>query len=215
MADPNPHADPNRRALTVGFDLDMTLIDSRPGIKACYDLVAEEYGVPIDSDLVITRLGPPVEQELANWFPADRVQAVADRYRQLYAVHGVAACEPLPGAFESLAAVRALGGRVLVVTGKHTPNAVLCLKHAGMADAVSEVFGDVFAEGKGEILRAEGAGVYVGDHLGDLVAARTAAAVGVGVATGPYSAAELAAEGADVSLPDLTAFPAWLEQYAV
>ncbi|WP_037574946.1 HAD family hydrolase [Phaeacidiphilus oryzae] len=208
-------ADPNTQApLTVGFDLDMTLIDSRPGIKYTYDLVAEEFGVPIDSELVISRLGPPVEREMAHWFPPERVQEVSDRYRQLYAVHGVDGCDPLPGAVESLAAVRELGGRALVVTGKHTPNAVLCLKSAGMADAVSEVFGDVFAEGKGEILITEGAAVYVGDHLGDLVAARTAGAVGVGVATGPYTAAELTAEGADVSLPDLTGFPAWLAGYA-
>ena len=41
-------------ALTIGFDLDMTLIDSRPGIKAVYDELAHQTGVPIDSALVIT-----------------------------------------------------------------------------------------------------------------------------------------------------------------
>ena len=34
-------------------------------IKAVYDLLAAETGTPIDSDLVVTRLGPPVEQEIA------------------------------------------------------------------------------------------------------------------------------------------------------
>jgi phosphoglycolate phosphatase len=37
----------------------------------------------------------------------------------------------------------------------------------------------------------------------------------VGVATGPIPAEELSAAGADVVLPDLTRFPAWLSSYLV
>jgi len=206
-------ARPAQDALVVGFDLDMTLIDSRPGIQAVYELLSAETGVAIDGALAVTRLGPPVEQELAHWAPAERIAALADRYRELYVEHGVAGCAPLPGAREALAAVRALGGRTLVVTGKHTPNARLCLDAAGLDDLVDEVFGNVFAEQKSVVLRAEGAGVYVGDHRGDMIAARGADAFGVGVATGPYSAEELRAEGADAVLPDLTGFPAWLSAH--
>lgn len=43
--------------LVVGFDLDMTLIDSRPGIGAVWDLLAAETGVPIDTDLVVSLPG--------------------------------------------------------------------------------------------------------------------------------------------------------------
>jgi phosphoglycolate phosphatase len=39
---------PPSAPLTVGFDLDMTLIDSRPGIKAAYDRLSAETGVYID-----------------------------------------------------------------------------------------------------------------------------------------------------------------------
>jgi phosphoglycolate phosphatase len=55
--------------------------------------------------------------------------------------------------------------------------------------------------------------MYVGDHPGDIEAARTGRCLGVGVATGPSSAAQLSEVGADVVLPDLFAFPAWLEQW--
>jgi phosphoglycolate phosphatase len=194
--------------LTVGFDLDMTLIDSRPGIKATYERLAAETGVAIDTDLVVTRLGPPVEQELANWFPAARVPAVADHYRALYAEHGIDGCLPLPGAREALSAVRDLGGRAIVVTGKHEPNARRNLAALGLTP--DEVFGDVFGPAKGEVLAAQRASVYVGDHLADIVGARTGGALAVAVATGPYGAAELREHGADVVLDDLTAFPAWL-----
>ncbi|MGC5412543.1 HAD family hydrolase, partial [Streptomyces sp. DT225] len=75
--------------LTVGFDLDMTLIDSRPGIKAVYDALVAETGTPIDTELVVSRLGPPLEDELAHWFPAADVPAVANRYRAMYPAYAI------------------------------------------------------------------------------------------------------------------------------
>ncbi|MGW6913499.1 HAD family hydrolase [Kitasatospora sp. NPDC054939] len=203
-----PDTTPHTARLTVGFDLDMTLLDTRPGIRATYLALTAETGTWVDADLVVTRLGPPLLDELRNWFPAEGLEAVADRYRALYRDHAFGPTVALPGAHEAVAAVRAHGGRVAVITGKYEPNARLHLEHAGLhADAL---VGDLWAETKGDALREHGAGIYVGDHLGDIRGARHAGAVAVGVATGPYSAEELLAAGADVVLPDLTAFPAWL-----
>lgn len=97
--------------LTVGFDLDMTLIDTRPGIKAAYLALSAETGTPIDADLVVSRLGPPVDDELRNWFPADAVAATADRYREIYPTYAITPSPALPGARESVAAIRERGGR--------------------------------------------------------------------------------------------------------
>lgn len=198
-------------ALTVGFDLDMTLIDSRPGIHAAMLALAERTGTYIDADLAITRLGPPLGDELINWFPADEVPAVADLYREMYPSIAIAATPAMPGAPEAIAAVRAAGGRAIVVTAKYEPNAKLHLAHLGIdADAV---IGNLWAEQKAEALREEGASVYVGDHVGDVRGARTAEALSVAVATGPCDADELRAAGADVVLADLTEFPRWLSDY--
>ncbi|MFD4787765.1 HAD family hydrolase [Streptomyces sp. NPDC058459] len=198
-------------APTVGFDLDMTLIDSRPGIRACYIELSERTGVYVDADLAVTRLGPPLAEELANWFPAADIPAVADLYRAMYPEYAIAATPALSGAREAVAAVRAAGGRTLVVTAKYEPNAKLHLAHLGMAPDV--VAGDLWAEDKARALREHGAHVYVGDHTGDVRGARAADALSVAVATGPCTPAELRAAGADVVLPDLTEFPAWLDNY--
>ncbi|BBA97961.1 putative hydrolase [Actinacidiphila reveromycinica] len=196
--------------LTVGFDLDMTLIDSRPGIKAVYDRLAEETGTFIDSALAVTRLGPPLEDELANWFPAERIPEMGDRYRALYVDHAIVPTPAMPGAVAAIEAVRAVGGRPLVVTAKHAPNARLHLDHVGI-DA--ELRGWLWAEAKAEALVEYGASVYVGDHVGDVRGARTAGALSVAVATGPCGEDELLAAGADVVLADLTEFPAWFADY--
>ncbi|MWA11901.1 HAD family hydrolase [Streptomyces sp. BA2] len=199
------------RALTVGFDLDMTLIDSRPGIKEAYLALSAETGTYIDADLAITRLGPPLEEELRNWFPAEQIQEMADRYREIYPTYAITPTLAMTGAREAVAAVRSHGGRAIVVTAKHEPNAKLHLAHLGIeADAV---IGWLWAEAKAEALREHDAAVYVGDHTGDVRGARTAGALSVAVATGPCDAAELRAAGADVVLGDLTEFPAWLDGY--
>ncbi|MFJ5534292.1 HAD family hydrolase [Streptomyces sp. NPDC093261] len=200
------------RALTVGFDLDMTLIDSRPGIHACYQALSARTGTYIDADLAITRLGPPLVDELVNWFPAERIEAMADLYRAMYPTIAIAATPALPGAREAIEGVRAAGGRAIVVTAKYEPNAKLHLEHLGIEP--DEVIGDLWAEQKAEALLEHGAGVYVGDHVGDVRGARKADAYSVAVATGPCPAGELRAAGADVVLADLTEFPAWLTAYA-
>ena len=197
--------------LTIGFDLDMTLIDSRPGIHAAYLALSAETGVWIDADLAVTRLGPPLEQELAHWFPDERIQELGDRYREIYPAYAIEPTLALPGAREAVSAVQELGGRAIVVTAKHEPNAKLHLDHLGIAP--DEVIGWLWAEGKAEALREHGASVYVGDHIGDVRGAHTAQALSVAVPTGPCDAAELRAAGADVIIDDLTEFPAWLRAY--
>lgn len=209
---PAPH-EPRREpaAPVVGFDLDMTLIDSRPGIHAAYVELAARTGAHIDADLAVTRLGPPLAEELAYWFPETEIPAMADLYRELYPRFAVPPTLPMPGAREAVAAVRAAGGRAVVVTAKHEGNAKLHLEHLEIGP--DAVIGELWAEGKAEALRTHGASAYVGDHVGDVRGARTAGVTSVAVATGPCSADELRAEGADVVLPDLTAFPEWLERH--
>ncbi|GKQ36521.1 HAD family hydrolase [Streptomyces sp. A012304] len=197
--------------LTVGFDLDMTLIDSRPGIHAVYTALAERTGVHVDADLAVSRLGPPLEEELRNWFPAERVAEIAALYRGMYPGIAIATTPAMAGAREAVEAVRAAGGRAVVVTAKYEPNAKLHLGHLGIEP--DAVIGDLWAERKAHALREHGAAVYVGDHVGDVRGARAAGTLAVSVATGPCDERELTEAGADVVLPDLTHFPRWLSGY--
>ena len=191
--------------LVVGFDLDLTLVDSRPSVIAVSAMLSEEYGVPIDGQLWASRLGPLLEGELAHWFPEERVDEVAWRYRDLMAQHGVALSTALPGAREAVEAVRR-HGRAVVVTAKYEPLARQTLAHLGIE--VDAVHGWLWGDRKSEGLVAEGATVYVGDHPDDVVGARLAGAISLGVRTGGSEPV-----GADVLLEDLTAFPEWLVQH--
>lgn len=200
-------------ALVVGFDLDMTLIDSRAGVIASFDALNLALGTTIDGRAIASRLGPTLETEMAAYFPADEIVGVCDQFRVIYAEHGPIGSTLLPGAAEAVGAVRELGGTTLVVTAKFEPNAHLCLDHVGIS--VDHVVGWRHGPQKGETLLEHGAHVYVGDTLPDLDAARIAGACAVGVATGPVTAAELHAAGADIVMESLLEFPAWLRALEV
>jgi phosphoglycolate phosphatase len=195
-------------SFTVGFDLDMTLVDSRPGIAATYRALVAETGIHVDVEAAVSRLGPPLEQELARWFPAGLVPEAASTYRSLYPRHAIEPSVALPGAVEAVAAVHGRGGRVLVVTAKRGDLARLHIDHLGLP--VDKLVGLAWADGKTRALRETGVVGYVGDHVADMTAARAAGVSGVGVTTGPCPAGDLLAAGASVVLADLTGFPAWL-----
>ncbi len=194
--------------LVVGFDLDMTLIDTAPGIRMVLTALGDELGVELPVVEMTAALGPPLEVMLAPYLPAEQVGPAGDRFRELYPDRAITSVPLLPGAAEAIACVRELGGRVLVVTGKYAPNARLHLDHLGLEVDVLE--GWVWGVGKADVLRREGAVAYVGDHVHDVEGARAAGVTSVSVLTGGCSREELLSAGTDAVLDDLHQFPSWL-----
>jgi phosphoglycolate phosphatase len=199
------------RLLVVGFDLDLTLVDSRPGIAATFRALSAATGVYIDADATVTRLGPPLAVEMAMWFPPDQVEAACDHYRQLYPSTAIDPSTAMPGAASAIAGVRQQGGSPVVITGKYEPNARLHLTHLGLP--VDAVAGNAWADGKVAAMLDFGVTVYVGDHPGDMMSAVGAGAHAVGVLTGSHSVAELTEAGADTVLKSLIDFPAFLDAH--
>ncbi|MEZ5091293.1 HAD family hydrolase [Nocardioides sp.] len=197
--------------LVVGFDLDMTLIDTVPGFVAVLAALGAELDVDFPVDEMTDRLGPPLDMMLADHLAPEEIAPAGDRFRELYPDHAVHPVPLLPGAREAVDAVRRQGGRVVVVTGKFTRNAQLHLDHLGLD--VDHLEGWVWGVGKADVLRREGAQLYVGDHVHDVEGALAAGVLSVSVLTGGCTREELVAAGTHVVLDDLAAFPAWLEGY--
>lgn len=194
----------------VGFDLDMTLLDTSAGIVATLHALGDEEGVRVDADDLLERLGTPWNEVMLRWFPPDRAEHVTRRFRELFLEHGLDSCAPMPGAPEALDVVRSSGARPLVVTGRYETTARACLARVGF-DLGDAVVGSVFGAAKGAVLRAEGAIAYVGDTPSDIEGAHAADALAVTVATGPATEAELRLAGADVVLPHMAEFPPWFQ----
>ena len=195
----------------VGFDLDMTLIDTVPGFAATLTALSAELGVTFPVEQMTSRLGPPLEMMLKEHLDEEAVGPAGDRFRELYPDHAIRSVSVLAGAHEAIAAVRRHGGRVVLVTGKFPRNAQLHVDHLGLD--IDHLEGWVWGVGKADVLRAERATVYVGDHVHDVEGALAAGAISVSVLTGGCGREELVAAGTHVVLDDLTGFPEWLDAH--
>jgi phosphoglycolate phosphatase len=196
--------------LTVGFDLDLTLVDSQERIISAYIRALRDLGVEVSREELAPHLGIPLVLTAAAVGAAVDADALVLRYRHYYDEPDAPRTLPMPGAAEALRCIRAGGGRTVVVSAKYTPAVHRALAEAGLTELVDVVYGELFAEDKASALITEGATIYVGDHPGDMTAARTASAYAVGVTTGANDEAALLAAGADFVLPDLHTFVAWL-----
>lgn len=202
--------DANR--LVVGFDLDMTLVDSRRGIVACMQSALAGRGVTATPEQLWPLIGAPLLDNLALFLPADQVEQAAADYRADYLVRAVEMTVPLPGARELVPAIHAAGGTVLVVSAKHPTAVKATLEHVGISPDV--VVGDLFAHDKSGPLREHRATAYVGDHVGDMQAAHAAGVTAVGVTTGPADTQTLRTAGADLIVDSLSALVPRLAELA-
>jgi phosphoglycolate phosphatase len=196
--------------LTVGFDLDLTLADTSEGILAALDATAKETGVAIDLEAARARLGIPIQEELAHHFSLARVEAATTIFRYHLGKIGVGMAVCLPGAHRAVERVHEIGGRSLVITTKQRGLALATLTHIGIK--AGEVIGNLHGDGKADALREARAWGYVGDHINDMLAARLAGVVAVGITTGNHSADELYEAGAHHVLETLEEFAHLLDE---
>ena len=193
----------------IGFDLDMTLVDSADAIVDSVLHTAAVFGGTADDAVVRAGVGLPLDLVFPDLIPGVPYAEALTVYRARYLSHGLAMQSLLPGAQDALEQVTTDGYRVVVVSAKKDTHVRAVLDEVGLSAYVADIVGERYAETKSEALLEHGATAYVGDHPGDVRGAIGAGAVAVAVATGPTSADLLRAAGADVVLRDLTEFPAW------
>jgi phosphoglycolate phosphatase-like HAD superfamily hydrolase len=193
----------------IGFDLDMTLVDSRDGITFTMEKVLEELGVHVSREEIFHTIGLPLWDSFPRWMKPEQVDLAVVRYRELYKTVGIPITTVLPGAREALDAIHAAGGLTMVVSAKLE---AAVQKIVTLLDLpIDVVRGDLFAAGKASALLDEHAVIYVGDHPADVIGAKAAGALSVAVTTGPATIDELRAQAPDVILTDLTEFPGWFQ----
>jgi phosphoglycolate phosphatase len=220
--------------LLVLWDVDYTLADTDGVGRHLYQMALTElYGVEMPRLIqsMAGRTDSAIAREVLTAAGIANPEAEIARFQQ---VLGARAAEldglvrergkPLPGAAEALAALAdsVYAGRVIqsVLTGNVPALARVKLGGLGLTDHldlaigaygdVSEVRADLVPVARrlaADRYRADFAGlatVLIGDTPSDVEAAALTGARSVAVASGSFSAAELADAGADVVLADLT-----------
>lgn len=202
-------------SLTIGFDLDMTLVDSAAGICACMTAVLDRHSIRgISEDSMYATIGRPLRDAFADWVPQDKVDEIVAEYRADFDSIALPVMKLLPGAIEALDLLeRKEDVSILVVSSRKQESLESILDYLNIRKRFRLIKGGVFGEQKGEVLREEGCAIYVGDHVGDVRGAKAGGCLSIAVCTGPSTRETLEAEGADVIMNSLEEFPTWLSTF--
>ena len=189
------------RFAVVFYDLDGTLVDSRPGIEASLRAAFAVHAPGVEPPPLDTLLGRPLAGLLGGVLPGlDRVAltAAAATFTEHYDAEGWRLSRPYPGVPEVLGRLAETGVRQLVVTNKRLRPTAAILAACGLAPLLEKVYTPDSADPPyaDKVAMAQAARVYcavpderllvIGDSVDDLrmadacAAAFAAAAYGYG-----------------------------------
>ena len=102
------------------FDLDGTLIDSKPGIVECIRFALDHEGVPYTSEILDKMIGPPFRVSMHDFLGQDEksIEKLISLYRGEYEKYGWQHCVVFDGVKDMLAALKSAGKRLAVATSK-------------------------------------------------------------------------------------------------
>jgi pyrophosphatase PpaX len=196
---------------SVLFDLDGTLIDSVELIVRSFGHATTTHlGRVLDRTAIVRTIGLPLERTMEELAPG-RGAALVATYREYMRAHHDTLVGLFPGVAELLAALRARGYRLGIVTSKGRPAAGLAFALCGL-DALVDVticaedtarhkpLPDPLLAAAARLGTPPGRCLYVGDTPHDLQAARAAGMLAVAATWGAGTADELAAESPDLWL---------------
>jgi len=203
------------------FDLDGTLLDTTRDLALAVNHTLAVFGMPqLPQDQVIAYTGNGIvrliEQSVPAGTPRDVWEQAFDEFKRYYGAHALDHTEPYPGIPECVAALRAEGLGVAVVSNK-ADFAVQEIIDARMPGCFDAVLGECEARGIRRkpapdmvlaVLDQLGAArdglVYIGDSEVDVATAAACACPCVSVSWGFRSREELVVAGATriVDTPD-------------
>lgn len=191
--------------MDILFDLDGTLVDPKAGLIGSVQYALRKLGHPVPpADDLLWLIGPPFRVSFPKLLgSAERVEEAIAYYRESYfngAMYDAIVYDGIP---DALAALRAVGHRLIVATAKPHHYARPIVAHFGLSAHFHAVHGpeldgtnDHKADLIAHILRQEGvrpeAGIMIGDRAFDVTAAARNGMRAIGVNWGYGSAEELA-----------------------
>lgn len=196
---------------TVLFDLDGTLIDTKPGVLRSARTTLRILGIPVPEEKQLEKfLGPPLHvcfTDVIGMSPELADKAVPIYRRDLVESGNAFNCKPFDGIPELMQNLKSAGVKLGVATSKVTPLAIKVLEKTGLlgyfltvsgspADEPTFTKADSISHAVSDIPGAECAGtVLIGDRSYDAQGAARAGTDSVGVLYGYGTRDEILSSG--------------------
>jgi len=208
-ANPRPAALSSLRGLI--FDFDGTLIDASEAICYSFNAVFGKLGHdPVECADIRRMIGRPLRDMFRSFFPhasPGEIVAHVDEYRLVFRPVSVSLSRPLPGAREVIPKL-AERFALAIVTSRAGAGTRRILESIGLLQLFPVIVGiEDVTRAKPDpepVLKAmnqlgiePAVAAMVGDTPDDILAARQAGVLAIGIASGAFSDAELEAAGAD------------------
>ena len=195
------------------FDLDGTLIDSVYQHVLAWHEALEELGLPLAVWRIHRRIGmsggllvQALAREIGHQLPAERMKELQERHAAIYKERYQENIQPLPGASELLQQLSSARVSYAIATSGRPEGARAALKRLGVGPEIPVITRkeverakpdpDLFLAAAERLKVPLARAMVVGDSVWDLLAARRAGCLGIGVLSGGYGKEELEQAGA-------------------
>ncbi len=208
----------------IFFDLDGTILDSKPGIIAGVRHALAHFGLDADPESLSCFIGPPLRPTFRErfGFSVEEAELAVKKYREYYSTTGLFESAPYTGVPELLADLQGAGGRLSLATSKPESFARTILAHFHLDRCFTVIAGADMQgsrDAKEAVLRYARAQLdrvdperclMVGDKHHDVDGAHAVGMPCAGVLYGYGSEDELRRAGAEYIFPSVNDLRAWL-----
>ena len=175
--------------LTIGFDLDMTLVDTSKAIVFSVKKALNEIGHNSPSNLIESSIGLPMLETLESFLKNPEIaRSVYERYQEIYFKEGFHLGTLLPGVEKTLKLLNQDGHKIVIITAKREKLALRQLSFCNLPYDILKA--GCFGKMKSKAMLECSVEVYVGDHLEDFRAAEDVGVLFVGVSSNRFSRLE-------------------------